>query len=43
MQINDWKTEQDAKIIRQERQKARELRQITMVEKPESGQYLLLL
>ena len=27
MQINDWKTEQDAKIIRQERQKARELRQ----------------
>ena len=26
MQINDWQTEQDAKVIRQERQKARELR-----------------
>ena len=29
MQKNDWQTEQDAKIIRQEKQKARELRKIT--------------
>ena len=26
MKINDWQTEQDTKVIRQERQKARELR-----------------